>query len=222
MMTHILVVEDEILINELIEEFLTENSYTVTPCFDGNTALELFREKNFDLIILDIMLPGKSGLDILKEIRTVSNVPIIMLTAMSDEQTQLISFNHQVDDFIVKPFSPTILVKRIENIFRHYTEEAPNDSLEHGSLRLTCSNQEVFYKGVQVLLTKKEFDILYYLLKNQTRMLTRDQLINHVWEYDAIVSTRIIDNHIRSIRKKLPDVSITTIKGIGFKMGNVL
>lgn len=216
-MTKILVVEDEEMISQLIEDFLTENGYTVTVCFDGVSALNIVKEENFDLVILDVMLPQKNGLEVLKEIRTFSQVPIIMLTAMTDEQTQLISYNYQIDDYVPKPFSPTVLVKRIENVLRRYKKSS--FPLELGELKMDTDNCEVFYKNSPIFLTKKEFDILSCLIRNKNRILTREQIIDYAWGYDEIVNTRIIDNHIRTLRKKIPGIPIITLKGIGFKMG---
>ena len=220
-MVNILLVEDEELISEMVEDFLKNSGYQVTPCFDGVTAIELFEKKKFDLVILDIMIPGKNGIEVLREIRQYSTVPIIMLTARSDEQTQLISFNQQIDDYVIKPFSPTILVKRIENVLRKSIAEAPIQCIEFGELKIVVDSCEVSYKNKQVELTKKEFEILFCLIKNKNRILTREQIVASVWKYEIIMDTRIIDNHIRSIRKKIPELPIVTIKGIGYKVGNI-
>ena len=217
-MVNILLVEDEILINELVEEFLKNNGYQVVPCFDGLKALELFDKEIFNLVLLDIMIPKKTGLEVLQEIRKKSKVPIIMLTAMSDEQTQLISFNQHIDDYVTKPFSPTILLKRIENVLRKNTEIFHEKSLEFEKLKIIEQSCDVYYDKKLIVLTKKEFDILYLLVKNTNKTVTREQIISFVWQYELIVDTRIIDNHIRNIRKKIPELHIITTKGIGYRI----
>lgn len=214
----ILLVEDELLISELVEDFLKNSGYQVIPCFDGLTALELFEKEAVDLVLLDIMIPKKTGLEVLQELRKKSRVPIIMLTAMSDEQTQLISFNQHIDDYVTKPFSPTILLKRIENVLRKTSEISSETCLEFEQLKINDQSCEVYYGEKLIVLTKKEFEILYLLVKNANKTVSREQIVSFVWQYELIVDTRIIDNHIRNIRKKIPEISIITVKGIGYRL----
>ncbi|MBS7577587.1 MULTISPECIES: response regulator transcription factor [unclassified Enterococcus] len=217
---NVLIVEDEILISQLIQDFLVDAGYNVTVCLDGQTAMERFDKNKFDLVILDIMLPGKSGLEILTEIRNNSDIPIIMLTALNDEQTQIICFNQKIDDYVAKPFSPTILVKRVENILNRRSMKK-EDKLVIGELEVIIDNCEVKYKGETIELTKKEHDIFTCLVKKSNSIVTRESIIHFVWSYDDFVDTRIIDNHIRNLRKKIPNAKITTVKGIGYKFEGV-
>lgn len=214
-MAKILVVEDDDMINQVVTEFLKEKSYEVVSVNDGEIALEEFELQHFDLILLDIMLPSVSGLDILKKIRETSNVPIIMLTAIEDEYTQLVSFNHLISDYVVKPFSPVILMKRIENVLR---ENSSKSVIELSNYVINFENVTVTYKGQELSLTKKEFDILAALAKKKGSLVTREQLIYQVWGYTDYWDSRILDNHIKNLRKKLPNLSIQTIKGIGYKI----
>ncbi|MHC5250545.1 response regulator transcription factor [Enterococcus sp. HY326] len=218
---NVLVVEDEILISQLIQDFLVESGYSVSVCLDGQAAVEKFNQSKFDLVILDIMLPGKNGLDVLKEIRNMSDVPIVMLTALSDEQTQIICFNQNIDDYVTKPFSPTVLVKRVENILTRRSLKR-EDKIVVGELEVFMNNCEVKYKGKTIELTKKELDIFTCLIQNKNSIVTRKNILNSVWEYYDFADTRIIDNHIRNLRKKIPNVKITTIKGIGYKFEGVI
>ncbi|MHC5375625.1 response regulator transcription factor [Enterococcus sp. LJL120] len=220
-MMNVLVVEDEILISQLIQDFLVESGYSVSVCLDGQAAVEKFNQSKFDLVILDIMLPGKNGLDVLKEIRNMSDVPIVMLTALSDEQTQIICFNQNIDDYVTKPFSPTVLVKRVENILTRRSLKR-EDKIVVGELEVFMNNCEVKYKGKTIELTKKELDIFTCLIQNKNSIVTRKNILNSVWEYYDFADTRIIDNHIRNLRKKIPNVKITTIKGIGYKFEGVI
>lgn len=218
---NILVVEDEILISQLIQDFLVDSGYSVSVCLDGQAAVEKFNQNKFDLVILDIMMPGKNGLDVLMEIRNRSDVPIIMLTALSDEQTQIICFNQNIDDYVTKPFSPTVLVKRVENILTRRSLKR-EDKVVVGELEVFMNNCEVKYKGKTIELTKKELDIFTCLIQNKNSIVTRKNILNSVWEYYDFADTRIIDNHIRNLRKKIPNVKITTIKGIGYKFEGVI
>lgn len=214
-MANILVVEDDRTINQVICEFLKESHYEVTPVFDGGDALEAFRNGHFDLLILDMMLPTMSGLDILKEIRKTSQVPIMILTALDDEYTQLVSFNHMISDYVTKPFSPLILVKRIENILRN-TQTATELSV--GDLRISLDNCTVFWKDEQISLTKTEYEILSLLSKRKENLVTRDQLMMTIWGYSDL-DNRVLDNHIRNIRKKIPGIPLNTVTGMGYRLG---
>lgn len=216
-MAEILVVEDEEMISQLVQDFLSAAGYEVTVCFDGDTAWQLVQRQKFHLIILDIMLPKLSGLEVLQKIRGISEVPIIMLTALDDEQTQLISFNQRIDDYVTKPFSPSILVKRVENTLRKHVEPEITEK-KIGELVVDYDSCELKYAGKSIELTKKEFEIFSCLAKRSNYTVTREQIINSAWGYEDAVDTRILDNHIRNLRKKIPQVNIQTIKGIGYKL----
>lgn len=213
-MAHILLVEDDAVINQIVTEFLKEHNHSVVSIFDGQKALEAFEEDKFDLILLDIMIPGVSGLDVLKKIRQTSEVPIIMLTAMDDEYTQLISFNHTISDYVVKPFSPLILMKRIENVLRQ--TQAPKE-IQIGQLRIDIDNSTAYFDQEVLSLTKTEYDILELLAKRRGNLVTRDNLMMSIWGYSELDS-RVLDNHIKNIRKKIPDLTLTTVVGRGYKI----
>lgn len=214
-MAKILVVEDDPMINQVVCEFLKESHYEVTAVFDGGEALKHFREQDFDLIILDMMLPTMTGLDVLKEIRKSSQIPVLILTALDDEYTQLVSFNHQISDYVTKPFSPLILVKRIENILRQ-TPTAKELSL--GELRISLDNCTVYWQGEKVALTKTEYEILELLTKRKENLVTRDQLMMSIWGYSDL-DTRVLDNHIKNLRKKISGLPLHTVTGMGYCLG---
>ncbi len=214
-----MVVEDDDMINQVITEFLKEKGYEVTSVFDGQKALEIFESTTFDLILLDIMLPSLSGIDVLKAIRKSSNTPVMMLTAVDDEYTQLVSFNHLISDYVVKPFSPLILLKRVENILRTSNLQLEKESQEDNpsDIMLTFDDSAVIYHGDKVSLTKKEYDILELLMRYRSRLVTREQLMNTIWGYSELDS-RVLDNHIKNIRKKCPDIPLQTVTGMGYKL----
>ena len=218
-MSKIMVVEDDDMINQVITEFLKEKGFEVTSVFDGQKALEIFESTTFDLILLDIMLPSLSGIDVLKAIRKSSNTPVMMLTAVDDEYTQLVSFNHLISDYVVKPFSPLILLKRVENILRTSNPQLEKASQEDNpsDIMLTFDDSAVIYHGDKVSLTKKEYDILELLMRYRSRLVTREQLMNTIWGYSELDS-RVLDNHIKNIRKKCPDIPLQTVTGMGYKL----
>ena len=214
-MHKILVVEDDTTINQVIREFLKESNYAVTPVFDGGEALLQFEAESFDLVILDMMLPTMSGLDVLKEIRKTSQIPVMILTALDDEYTQLVSFNHLISDYVTKPFSPLILVKRIENILRRNTVAS---EITVGELTVSIDDCTVYWQEEKMPLPKKEYEILQALAKRKDHLVTRDQLMNTIWGYSELDS-RVLDNHIKNIRKKIPGIPLKTITGMGYQLG---
>ena len=214
-MHKILVVEDDTTINQVICEFLKESNYAVTPVFDGGEAQLQFEAESFDLVILDMMLPTMSGLDVLKEIRKTSQIPVMILTALDDEYTQLVSFNHLISDYVTKPFSPLILVKRIENILRRNTVAS---EITVGDLTVSIDDCTVYWQEEKMPLTKKEYEILQALAKRKDHLVTRDQLMNTIWGYSELDS-RVLDNHIKNIRKKIPGIPLKTITGMGYQLG---
>ena len=214
-MHKILVVEDDTTINQVICEFLKESNYAVTPVFDGGEALLQFEAESFDLVILDMMLPTMSGLDVLKKIRKTSQIPVMILTALDDEYTQLVSFNHLISDYVTKPFSPLILVKRIENILRRNTVAS---EITVGELTVSIDDCTVYWQEEKMPLTKKEYEILQALAKRKDHLVTRDQLMNTIWGYSELDS-RVLDNHIKNIRKKIPGIPLKTITGMGYQLG---
>ena len=201
MQKRILVVEDDEMTNKVITNFLAEQNFTVFSALDGQAGWDIFQKETLDLIILDIMLPKIDGLALLAQFREVSQIPIIMLTALDDEYTQVVSYSNLIDDYVTKPFSPTILVKRVEAVLRRNVQEEEN-SVENQS--------------EAVNLTKKEYDIVTQLISRKGNVVTREQLMDQIWGYDYNPSDRIIDTHIKNIRKKLPGIEIRTVKGTGY------
>lgn len=213
----ILVVEDDRNTNQVICEFLKASGYEVLPAYDGEEALALFYENRIALVIADIMLPKKNGLEVLNYIRSLSQTPVIMLTALGDDYTQIRSFDLQADDYITKPFSPTILVKRVQAVLKR-TAAPANEPVALGDVLLDFSAYRVTRNGVPIAVTAKELEILKFLIENRGRVVSRQQILDHVWGLDAASSDRTIDTHIKNIRKKLNCGCIMTVKGIGYKM----
>ncbi|MFC3931560.1 response regulator transcription factor [Streptococcus dentapri] len=213
-MAHIMVVEDDKVINQVVCEFLKEHKHKVRPVFDGKEALAFFQQESFDLLILDIMIPSLSGIELLKEIRKTSSVPVLMLTAMADEYTQLVSFNHLISDYVVKPFSPLILMKRIENILR---QQGGTENLAVSDIKVYPDSGVIQMAGQEISLTKKEYDILIFLLKRKGRIVSRDQLMMAIWGYSELDS-RVLDNHMKNLRKKLPSLPLKTVIGRGYQI----
>lgn len=216
----ILVVEDDKHINEVIIEYLKDAGYIALSTQNGRQALHILKEnKEIDLFILDIMLPEVSGLDILKEIRREEahqEKPVIMLTALGDEATQLLSFEALADDYVVKPFSPKVLVKRVQTLFRR--SGSGQKAMRCGDLELNYESFEVSDKGSRIHLTLREFELLGTLMNNVGKVLSRQQLLNHAWGFDYFGDERIVDVHIKNLRKKLDSNVIMTIKGVGYKL----
>lgn len=219
---HILVVEDDPMTNKVICDFLTDKGYRVFSASDGEAGLELFHSKKIDLAVLDIMLPKIDGLTLLAEIRKESNVPIVMLTAVEDEYTQVVSFGQQIDDYVTKPFSPTILVKRIEAIFRRLAESVEEAIINYGNVSIDFEAHILKLDGKNIELTKKEYEILAMLFRKMGKVVTREQLIEACWGYDYTPIDRIIDTHIKNIRKKIPSLKIKTVKGLGYLLEDCL
>lgn len=220
-MSHtILVVEDDQSINEVVAEYMKDAGFVVLSCRHGDEArLMISRNPDIDLFILDIMLPGIDGLELLKFIRTTGfhqEKPVVMLTALDDEATQLLSFNELADDYVVKPFSPRVLVKRVEKLLRRQGGGAKK--IRCGDLVLDYDSYEVFDQQEKIALTCREFELLGVLMNNAGKVLNRQQLLNHAWGYEYFGDERIVDVHIKNIRKKLKRDVIVTIKGVGYKL----
>lgn len=213
-MVKVMVVEDDPVINQVVCEFLREQGYQTLAVFDGKEALEAFQKEIFDLIILDIMIPSCTGIEVLKEIRKTSQVPIMILTAIDDEYTQLVSFNHLISDYVTKPFSPLILMKRVENILR---DKLLPETFNVADISIWTEKGYVEISNQQVNLTKKEYDILLYLVKRKGQIVSRSQLMTAVWGYEELDS-RVLDNHMKNLRKKLPSLPLKTIIGRGYQV----
>ena len=201
----ILVVDDESRMRKLVRDFLVKNNYEVVEAADGQQALDLFFEKNnIDLVILDVMMPKLDGWQVCREIRAYSKVPIIMLTAKSDERDELLGFELGVDEYISKPFSPKILVARVEAILRR-TGQAAEMIVEAGGIRLDKQAHSVTVEGKPIDLSYKEFELLAYFMENKGIALSREKILNSVWNYDYFGDARTIDTHVKKLRSKMGD-----------------
>ncbi len=218
-MKKILVVEDEKDIQNIIKAFLENAEYKVETADDGLDAINLIQNNNYDLILLDIMLPKVDGFTICEMIRKNSNVPIIILTALTDEESQLKGFDKLADDYITKPFSMPVLLKHIEAIFRRTNNSNENTSiLKYRNIILNTENYEVYVDNQKVTLTFREYEILKLFLENQGKVFTRDNILNSIWNYDYFGDDKIVNTHIKNIRKKLGYEYIETVRGVGYKI----
>mgnify|MGYP001023515802 CR=1 FL=1 len=215
----ILVVDDESRMRKLVRDFLSKNNFDVIEAENGEQAVDVFFEsKGISLIILDVMMPKMDGWQVCREIRQYSKVPIIMLTAKSDEKDELLGFELGVDEYISKPFSPKILVARVEAILRR-TNPLDDEITEVGGIVLDKSAHQVKIDGVNIDLSFKEFELLTYFVTNQGVALSRERILNHVWNYDYFGDARTIDTHVKKLRSKMGQKGdyIKTIWGMGYK-----
>lgn len=218
--TKILVVDDESRMRKLVKDFLVRQGYTVLEAADGMEAMDYFYEdKDIALIILDVMMPKMDGWQVCREIRMHSKVPIIMLTARSEERDELQGFDLGVDEYISKPFSPKILVARVEAIFRRTQGSGNTDEISAGGIVVDKAAHTVMSDGSPVDLSFKEFELLTYFIENQGIALSREKILNNVWNYDYFGDARTIDTHVKKLRSKLGDKGeyIKTIWGMGYK-----
>ena len=218
----ILVADDESRMRKLVKDFLIKSNFEVLEAEDGSQALDLFyATKDIALIILDVMMPKMDGWQVCREIRSYSQVPIIMLTAKSDERDELQGFQLGVDEYITKPFSPKILVARVEAVLRRTNQAEETELLEYGGIVVDKTAHSVTIDGKPVELSFKEFELLTYFMENKGIALSREKILNHVWNYDYFGDARTIDTHVKKLRSKLGDKGdlIKTIWGVGYKMG---
>ncbi len=216
----ILVVDDEVRIRKLVKDFLVKKEYRVLEASDGEEALQMFfNNKDISLIILDVMMPKMDGWQVCKEIRSYSKVPIIMLTAKSDEQDELLGFELGVDEYVSKPFSPKILMARVDAIIRRTNKADEDGILIAGNILINKVAHTVEVCGNSIDLSFKEFELLVYFIENQNIALSREQILNHVWNYDYFGDARTIDTHVKKLRAKLTQNAdyIKTIWGMGYK-----
>lgn len=216
----ILVVDDESRMRKLVRDFLGREGYTVLEAGDGMEAMELFYEhKDVALVILDVMMPKMDGWQVCREIRQSSQTPIIMLTARSEERDELQGFGLGVDEYISKPFSPKILVARVEAILRRSHVLGLEEVMDAGGIRINKAAHEVTVGGEQVDLSYKEFELLVYFVENEGIALSREKILNNVWNYDYFGDARTIDTHVKKLRNKLGEKGnyIKTIWGMGYK-----
>lgn len=217
MKINILIVEDEKEIREGVSEYLAEVGYSVISAEDGMQAIELFKNNKIDLVILDIMLPKANGFVVLNKIRQESNVPVIMLTAMSDDYTQIMSFDEKADDYITKPFSIIVLHKRIEALLRRGVKVSENKKWFYGDIEIDFEGYSARKNGENIDLKPKEIKLIELLLKYEGKVLTRAQILDNLWRIEEAPNDRVIDVYIKNIRKKLLLDCIVTVKGIGYK-----
>ena len=216
----ILVVDDESRMRKLVKDFLVKEDFNVLEAGDGQEALDVFFEnKDIALIVLDVMMPKLDGWEVCKEIRSQSKVPIIMLTAKSDERDELLGFKLGVDEYISKPFSPKILVARIEAILRRSAPGDESEKVEMGGIVVDKAAHTVTVDGKDVELSYKEFELLTFFMANKGIALSREKILNNVWDYDYYGDARTIDTHVKKLRSKLGEKGnlINTIWGMGYK-----
>ena len=220
MKTTILVVDDEQRMRTLLKDFLAKKDYTVIEAKDGEEALEIFEEKQeiINLILLDVMMPKLDGWSVLRKIRQLSRIPIIMLTARGEEQDELFGFELGVDEYISKPFSPKILVARVEAILKR-TSQNQNRINDYGGIEIDEDGRSVKVDGKIVEMSLREYELLKYMVDNIGIALSRDKILNNVWNYDYYGDSRTIDSHVKKIRHKLGKKGkyIKTMRGVGYK-----
>lgn len=217
-MNKILVIEDDIDIQELIKEFLVSQEYEVDVASDGIEGISMFNENEYNLVMLDIMLPNIDGYSLCKMIRAKSDVPIMMLTALDDEKDEVKGFELGVDDYITKPFSFNILIRRVEAVLRRYNKVDNLNILKFEGIHMDIDAYKVYVDENEIELTTKEFEILKMLLENIGKVLSREVMLDKLWGYEYYGDARVIDTHIKNIRQKTGIQYIKTVKGIGYKI----
>ncbi|GGA38587.1 response regulator transcription factor [Psychrobacillus lasiicapitis] len=220
-MKKILIVEDEFAISQVLKAYLTKQNYEVVQCYTGSEAIEVFEKECPDLVLLDIMLPGKNGWVILKEIRSLGSCPVIMLTALGDVNFRLEGFGEGADDYISKPFIADEVVARVKAVLRRVSSEEPL-TMNFGKLHIDFIGHSVRLDGKEIFLTPRDLSVLLFLAKQPNQTFTRDQLIEHIWGWDYDGSDRAVDLSIKRLRKALADWSadegeIRTLRGLGYQ-----
>ena len=218
--------DDEKSIRELLHSFLASDGYTVRSFESGDALLEAFRQEPAELVILDIMMPGTDGLAVCRELRSVSDIPIILLTAKDSELDYVMGISQGSDDYLTKPFRPTILLMKVKALLRRVEMDrgktAAEDELHYGDIRYSATENAIFYGTVPVSLTQTELRLLSYMMKQPEKAYSREELLSAVWGFDSEVETRVTDETLRRIRKKLlqagSTVSVSTIWGFGYKL----
>lgn len=215
----ILIIEDEIAIQNILAEPLRTCGYEVVAASDGLEGINAFHSHHIDLVLLDIMLPKINGYAVCEMIRQEAQTPIILLTALDTEDDQIKGFDLLADDYITKPFSIKLVLKRVEALFRRTeTADMDTDTIRYKELQISAKQRQVLVSGAEVILTQSEFDILLLFLKNQGRVFTRDELLNLVWGYEFIGEEKSVNFHIMNLRKKLGVDYIETVRGVGYKV----
>jgi len=218
-MQNILIVEDDLDIQELLHDFLQEAGYSVETAKDGVEAVSMFITNKYDLILLDILLPKINGYGVCEIIRRQSQVPIIMLTALGSEENQVKGLDLLADDYITKPFSMPVLMRKIAAVLRRSDKElAGNTYIRYKNLTLDLDGYKTYILNTKIDLTQREFEVLRELLMHQGKVLTRQNLLNNLWKYDFYGEERVVDTHIKNLRKKLSIDFIETIRGVGYRI----
>ena len=220
-MKRILVIEDEPDIQEMLCAYLRDAGYSVSAASDGIQAMECFHRESWDLILLDLMLPKIDGYGVCELIRRESDVPVIMVTALDTEENQIRGFDLQIDDYVTKPFSMPILLRKIAAVLRRTGSDAESRQLIYRDIVMDLDAYRVTVDGALLDLTTRDFELLKELLQNQGRVLTRSVLLGQLWNYDFIGDERIVDSHIKNLRKKLNRDYIETVRGVGYRVEKI-
>ena len=217
----VLIVDDDIHINELIDMYLKSGGYSTKKCFNGNDACNIVESEDIGLVILDVMLPGRDGIEVLKYIRKNSDVPVIMLTAKGEVFDKVLALELGADDYMVKPFDPKELLARVKAVTRRYTvDNQSKDLIKYSDLTIDIGGYEVTYKGSTVKLAPKELELLHFMASNPNKVFTREQLMYEVWGYDYPGDSRTVDVHIKRLREKVKggdEWELQTVWGVGYK-----
>lgn len=218
-MYRILVVDDEINIRKVVREYAEFDGYDVSEAEDGMDAIDIVKLQDFDIIIMDIMMPRLDGYSACKEIRKIKSIPIIMLSAKGEEYDKLLGFENGIDDYVVKPFSPKELMARIKAVISRNSPIDENAPIVFEGLEIDIAGRQVSVDGQKVTMTPREYDLLFYFIKNEGIALTRDKILDGVWGYDFFGDYRTVDSHIKMLRNSLKDYRkfIVTIRGVGYK-----
>ena len=219
-MSRILVVDDEEKIREVIKEFAEFESYEVDEATDGMEAVEMCKKNDYDAVILDVMMPRMDGFTACKEIKKIGDIPVLMLSARGEEYDKLFGFEVGIDDYVVKPFSPKEVMMRLNVIIsRRRNPRKDSSIMEFGGLKINMAARDVFVDGVKAEMTPKEYDLLFYLVKNRNIGMTRNKILQDVWDYDFFGDDRTVDTHIKMLRNNLGQYRdyIVTLRGLGYK-----
>jgi len=219
-MTKMLIVDDEMNIRKVVREYAEFEGYDVTEAENGMDAVNICREENFDIIIMDVMMPRLDGFSACKEINRERNIPVIMLSARGEEYDKLHGFEIGVDDYVVKPFSPKELMARVKAVLNRRNSSGADIKIqEYEGLKIDMAGREVYVNGTKASMTPKEYDLLFFLLKNRNIALSRDRLLEEVWGYDFFGDDRTVDTHIKMLRNSLGEYRkfIVTLRGMGYK-----
>ena len=221
-MKKILIIEDDKTISDELKILLDDNGYDSYQLFNFHQVTKRIIEFDPDLVLLDIVLPGTNGQTILKEIRKESNLPVIMLTSKTGDINEIMSMSYGADDYITKPYNPTLLLLRIETLFRHLDVQGSNDQIEYNQMTINLLKSTLTYKDNEIILSKNELTILYYLIKNHGKIVSRDELMDHLWDYSDFVDDNTLTVNINRLRKKMKNLGILDSIETRRKQGYIL